>query len=617
MHINIFFARRLPLAFLCCAIAAGCQTRGPQPTAALSTGERVERAAALASAAASAASTATSNQQLLTAAQLYNSSQAYAKAEEILGRIEATRLPREQRGSFLVALADARLGQGNLDGAWRALARPPEGAYAFIDELDASDLAAVGARRAALLEQRGQLAAAVRERVQVSPHLVASQRTTNEEALWTLLGRVSRESLQQQLVDDDDANVRGWAALASLVRDGGDNPGLLSARLSGWMKANPSHPAAQRPPVAVQQALRVKAEDGPTQIAILLPRHGKLATAGSVIEHGILAGWFRASTEGAPVPLLRFYDSSTADFNTLYDQAVNDGARMVLGPLDKENLKLLQARERLPVITLALNYPDAATHGAPAGPDKLYFFGLAPEDEAQQLARTAISNGHRRAIALLPAGDWGGRMGAEFARTMQENGGQLRAIASYQGNGDYSSVARSLLEIANSELRMQHIQRITGLKLGFTPKRRQDVDAIFLVGNTLQGTQMAPAIRYQHGGDIALYSTSQINSQPTATSARDLDGIRFVEMPWIADPKLPVRVEANTAWHDTDPGYQRLMAMGTDAWKISLQLPLLVQGGELPGATGTLSLDPGRRVHRRLVWMQFRNGQAAPLDGTH
>lgn len=573
----------------------------------------MEQANALVSGAVTATSPTATIQQLLAAAQLYNSSQAYAKAEETLTRIDTAQLTREQRGIFLVAMTDARLGQSNIPGAWRALARPPEGQYAFVNDLDEKGFAAVGMRRAAILEQRGQLAAAVRERVLLASRLAANQRSANEDALWALLLRTSRDSLQQ-LASDADAELRGWAGLALLVRDGSDNPSLLSARVAGWMQANSEHPAAQRPPLAVQQALRVKPDAGPTQVAVLLPRHGKLATVSSVIEHGILSGWFRTRAEGAQVPLLRFYDSSAADFNALYDRAVSDGARLIVGPLEKENLKLLQAREHLPVVTLALNYPEAATPGVPAGPNNLHFFGLAPEDEAQQIARAAISNGHRRVVALLPFGDWGDRMGSELARTLQENGGQLRDSASYQGNGDYSSVARSLLEIASSELRMQRIQRTTGLKLGFVPKRRQDIDAIFLIGNTLQGTQMAPAVRYQHGGDIAMYSTSQINSQPTATSARDLDGIRFVEIPWIADPALPVRVDTDAAWRDTDPAYQRLLAMGIDAWKISQQLPLLAQGGELSGVTGTLSLDPGRRIHRRLVWMQFRDGKAESLD---
>ncbi|MFP5439867.1 MAG: penicillin-binding protein activator [Gammaproteobacteria bacterium] len=604
-------AGRLLIAMLLVVFSSGCQSGDPLAASAIPVEERLQRADAL----VADATGATADQRLLSAAQLYNSAQAHAKAEDALTRIDAKTLARSQRGNFLVALVDARLGGGNVEGAWRAIARPPEGHYGFVDDLDPADVARVADRRATVLERRGQVAAAARERAATNAAFPATQRAANEDALWALLMRVGREPLRQ-LEADGNAEVRGWAALARLGREGVDNPGLLAARIDAWMQEHPGHPAAQRPPAAIRQARGARTEAGPAQIAVLLPRHGKFASAGTAIERGILTGWFLARGNGGDVPALRFYDSSQSDFNSLYDSAIRDGAQVVLGPLEKENLKLLQERGKLPVVTIALNYPDAPAGAqvAATGPASLYFFGLAPEDEARQVASAAIAAGHRRGVALVPAGEWGERMANELAHAMQAGGGQLRAVGTYQGNGDYNEVVRNALEIAVSDLRHARIQRLTGLELGFTPKRRQDIDCLFIIGNTLQGTQLVPAVQYQHGGDLALYSTSQINGQPTPTSARDLAGIRFVEMPWIADPGQPVRQRSDAAWRDTDERYLRLLAMGIDAWKLGVQLPLLSQTGEIGGMTGALSLDPQRRVHRRLDWMLYRNGKVEPLD---
>lgn len=604
-------ASRLLFAALLAISSSGCQSSGPLNTT-VSAEEQLQRADTL----VADATGATANQRLLSAAQLYNSAQAYAKAEDALNRVDVRSLPRSQRGDFLVAITDARLGSGNIDAAWRAVARPPEGQYAFVNDLDAADAPRIAERRAILLDRRGLAAAAARERAIANPSYPAAQRAANEEALWALLMRVGREPLRQ-LESDPDASVRGWAELARITREGVDNPGLLAPRIDAWMREHPEHPAAQRPPTGVVQARNVKVAIGPAQIAVLLPRHGKLAGAGAAIERGILTARFHASDDGADIPMLLFYDSSQSDFNAVYDNAVRDGAQVILGPLEKENLKLLQDRGKLPVLTIALNYPDAPAAGevaASSNPSALYFFGLAPEDEARQIAQAAIAAGYRRAIALAPAGDWGERMASELARTMQQNGGLLRAVGIYQGSGDYNEVVHNLLEISTSELRHARIERLTGLKLGFAPRRRQDVDCLFIIGNTLQGTQLVPAVQYQHGGDLALYATSQINGQPTRTSARDLGGVRFVEMPWIADAGQPLRKQSDAAWRDADDRYLRLLAMGVDAWKLGLQLPLLEQTGEIGGMTGALSLDKQRHVHRRLDWMQYRNGKAEALD---
>ncbi|MFZ5722347.1 MAG: penicillin-binding protein activator [Pseudomonadota bacterium] len=598
-------AGRLLLALLLVALSSGCQSGSPL-TAAIPADEQIRRADALVADAVGA----TAGQRLLSAAQLYNSAQAYAKAEEALNRIDGRTLARHQRGDFLVAVIDARLGSGNVEEAWRAAARLPEGRYAFIDDLEPVDAARVAERRAAVLERRGLAAAAARERAQAARTLPAGLRDGNADALWTLLMRMGREPLRQ-LEEDPETEVRDWAALARLTRESDGNPGLQAARIEAWLREHPEHPAARRLPDAVEKARSARATTGPAQIAVLLPEHGKLAGAGIAIRRGILTAWFQARAIGAPMPVLRFYDSSRSDFTAIYDLAVRDGAEVVLGPLEKENLKLLQERGSLPALTIALNYPDA-----PGGPAALHFFGLAPEDEAAQIARAALAAGHRRGVALVPAGEWGERMARQLAQTMHDNGGELRAVGTYQGNGDYSEVVRNLLEITLSELRHARIQRISGLQLGFEPLRRQDIDCLFIVGNTLQGTQVVPAVQYQHGGDLPLYATSHVNGQPTTTSARDLAGVRFVEMPWIADPGQPLRRQAAAAWQDTDDRYLRLYALGIDAWRLGTQLPVLARqnGGEIDGLSGALSLDDARSIHRRLDWMVYRNGRAEPLD---
>ena len=65
-------------------------------------------------------------------------------------------------------------------------------------------------------------------------------------------------------------------------------------------------------------------------------------------------------------------------------------------------------------------------------------------------------------------------------------------------------------------------------------------------------------------------------------------------------------------------GNSRLYALGFDAYRL---IPLLYNthaiDTPLQGVTGTLSLDPDGRVHRRLDWAHFDDGSVdvlAPVD---
>ncbi len=610
---------RVSFAVLLIVHSTGCQSGSVTTSFADDTPatERIQRADALLSD-LSGAGTA-QQQRLLTAAMMYASGQAYAKAQATLNRIDQALLPQNRYGDFLVTAVDAALGLGDLPGAQAIVAHGESARYRIIDDLDPSDFARVAERRAVVLEKRNLLSEAARERAIVNRQLPSQQRQANEDALWPLLMRIGHDPLRQ-LAKSDNSDTAGWASLALLYRDGNANSTQLAGQIEAWITTHRDHPAAERPPVAIAKARSAPRIDGPTQIAALLPLHGKLASAGVALQRGILTAWFEARDSGIKVPVIRFFDSSRSDFLATYDAAVQAGAQLIIGPLEKENLRLLQLRDNLPVPTIALNYPDtpgpdAPDPDAPGGPATLYFFGLAGEDEASQIAEAAVAQNLRRAALLYPAGEWGQRIAQQLTQTLQQQGATVRAQAAYQGNGDYNDVVRNLLDIGSSEARHNRLARLLGIQLAFQPRRRQDIDSLFIVGNTLQATQIAPAVQYYYATGLPTFATSHVNGQPTATSALDLSGIRFVEMPWIADSEQPLRQRVAAAWKDSDERALRLYALGIDAWRLSLQLPLLMQSAStrVDGMTGLLAMDNNQLIHRQLVWMIYRDGHAQRL----
>lgn len=360
-------------------------------------------------------------------------------------------------------------------------------------------------------------------------------------------------------------------------------------------------------PAAQAYAKGLPGVDAGHRIAVLIPLHGKLSGAGLAIQQGMIAAWFRQRAAGQPVPQIRFLDTSGADFDSVYDAAVDGGADVIIGPLQKNHLHALQQRPRLTVTTIALNYADAGEHH-----DRLFFFGLAGEDEAAQVARQLLAGGYKRPAVLLPAEEWGQRIALQFASTLSQGGARTPVIATYQGNSDYGAVVRSVLDLAASEDRHRRLERLLGISLAFAPSPRQDIDSLFIVGNTLQGTQLVPAIRYHHADHLPIYATSHINGQSTPDAMRDLNGIRFVEMPWLSRAEQPLRDDVRQITQDTEPAYTRLNALGADALLVAEQLQALQFGRPLDGVTGRLTMDEGRAVRRELDWMQFRNGAATP-----
>src|SRR5690606_4978343 len=108
--------------------------------------------------------------------------------------------------------------------------------------------------------------------------------------------------------------------------------------------------------------------------------------------------------QGRQLPEVRQYDTNE-DIIQAYQQAVAEGAELVIGPVEKEKVTELSLMPSLPVPILSLNYPDSA----PIEPKGFYQFGLALEDEARQVARQAYSEGHRQAMVIIPEQEWSER----------------------------------------------------------------------------------------------------------------------------------------------------------------------------------------------------------------
>lgn len=463
--------------------------------------------------------------------------------------------------------------------------------------------------RASLLYDIAEYRESVKQRILLDTLLTdPNEKDLNQDLLWQALMELPQEDLRMESQMQSGHIAKGWYTLAALSKDNQTNLQQQLQEVDDWIIAWPNHPASARLPADLQLLRQLVAEQ-PQQIALLLPVSGKLGAAAQAVRDGFMAAYYEASATGrVRLPDIRVYDTATGDVNELYDNAVLEGAQMVVGPLDKENIDKLINRPVLPVPTLALNYVDDSDNS----PDKLYQFGLAPEDEARQVAERAWRDGHRRALILAPASNWGDRSVTAFGDAWTELGGELVHHYRYTPQEQYSQLIKQALNIAESEQRASRIRQIIGRNIEFEPRRRQDIDVIFLVAHQAQARQIKPTLAFHYAGNIPVYATSQIyNGEDDSKANQDMNAIRFVTLPWFFDENLPEKRSIDRYANDS-PAFQRLYALGVDAFHLHPRLRQLaaVSQSHFYGATGTLSLDKNRRVVREQTWAQFIKGQA-------
>lgn len=526
-----------------------------------------------------------------------------AQAEAILARVDTTGFPAlARRATFLSA--DIRLAQEDPIGALELLDRRE----VLTGTLTRDDQIRIGMIRArAYLMGRSYLASA-RERIFIHDLLSEEDKDINHEEIFAALMELPAETLFNQAERAITSDLRGWLALAALSRQNQDDPLEQLVALNRWKKVWSYHPAATRLPASLQVLSRI-VEDRPKAIALLLPLQGDLGPYGRAIRDGLLAAHFGAETR----PAIRIYDSTSDSMASLLAQAKREGAELVIGPLDRSRVTEITELRSIPLPVLALNRSLNGRVNA-----DVYQFGLAPEDEVIQVAEQVYNEGKRNALVLYPDTAWGQRTFQTFEETWLDRGGNLVDTAAFANERDYSDLIKALLDVDESEQRAAELRRITGERFEFTPRRRQDIDFVFLLANPSQARRLNPTLAFFYADDIPVYATSHVHEYADSRiDAIDLNGIRFCDIPWKLTDADRLQRRIQSTWPASKAALAPFFALGVDAYRL---YPRLQQLKELPdarvfGATGVLQLDSANVIRRELMWARYVDGSpvSAPL----
>jgi len=176
-----------------------------------------------------------------------------------------------------------------------------------------------------------------------------------------------------------------------------------------------------------------------------------------------------------------------------------------------------------------------------------------------------------------------------------------------------------LLNLDQSQYRENQLAGLLGTRLQFEPRRRQDIQFIFMAANVNDAKLIRPQLRFYRAINVPVYSPSRVY-QPGDPADPDLDGIAFDDMPWTLETSGAAADTSKTVatlWSNNFSANSRLYALGFDAWRL---VPLLFKGKgfsiPVQGMTGVLTMDSAGRIHRQLEWASFKNGVPVALAPT-
>ena len=526
------------------------------------------------------------------------------EASRVLGAISAPLTPEQtQRRRQLEA--EAALISGHAQDAWQKINSVAEPA------------AADAAVRYLELRRRIAFAAArpldaVRAEIAAERFVAGEERSQLRGALLKELKAARDRGVKLEPQASQDLTVRGWLELGAMAVSARSSSLTGAAEAAQWRARYPGHPATELLAQALSAPLA--GAGSARRVALLLPLTGRASAAAATLRDG-----FQSAINLLPPelrPEVAVYDTGTLPVPDAIDQARGGGADVIVGPLTREEVTLAADVGTRGVPLLALNFLGA-DRSAPAG---MYQFALSPEDEARDVATRLLAEGHKRGVAMAPVGDWGNRVLAAFQQQFVGGGGALLAQTSYDPAAhDYGADIRAAFGTNASEARLQRVQSIVGVRLGFEPRPRADIEFVFVAGQSTSVRLLRPQLRFYYAGDIGIYSTSDAYAPDAGESNQDLEGVIYPEMPWLLsgdDSIGEARALIDAAAGPAGAPRSRLYAFGYDACQLALALRASGHdpaGVDIAGLTGHLTVDAGGRVHRELTWARIHDGVPAPL----
>jgi hypothetical protein len=349
----------------------------------------------------------------------------------------------------------------------------------------------------------------------------------------------------------------------------------VAAAFSAAQTPAASEPTAPVPDVAVKPSPPAKPA---VDIALVLPLD---APAYARVAEAVRAGFVAAAEPARGRTTFVVIPHAADGVLEAFEVARRSGAKVIVGPLVRDDLRVVaQTYIELPW-TLALNQSEDAA----LGPPQLFTFSLTVESDARAIARRMHDDAAQNVAVVGAETPLMKRFASAFTTEWLLSGGNAP-------NAFRFDPAPEALTVLKRDL------------------GKKAPDAALLAVDGADAPLVKPFL-----GAVAAYASALVFDRKSVATLRDLDGLAIVEIPWLVTPGAPEF--AKFARRDFgSESLERLYALGLDAFRVA---QALIDGPPvqfvLEGATGRVTLAEGRQFVREGRLAVYRAGQLVPLDG--
>lgn len=546
---------------------------------------------------------AADNSALLDQAQQALDEQQYAQAARLLDQQRFDLLSQHDQQLHLIAQAKAGIG---LRSSSRVLDALSGDNSPLLAGLGLEEQLQFSLWRSQAHEWQGQWSMAIGERIFVAPLLAFADAQANNDHIWFLIQRLPRSEINRLLAQDLAYDWLAWLRLSETRLNHMDND-AFARQLALWQAQFTSSSASNPLPSELQSFAQLLPSQ-PNIIGLLLPLSGPLESAGRSILAGFMAAYYQH--DGQPSMRIVVKDTHDQDVVSLARESVNEGAELLVGPLERSQVEQL--------INSSITQPIIALNHSSSSRANLYQFALAPEQEVGILVRHQQQMGYRQGGTLLERADITRRQHQASATESQRVGIELIEIQELsQTRDNWLPEVRQFLRF---DPRARDRARITREAAGASSSVsrslsnspiREDLEFMNLFATADGSTLIRPLLNLNFAERLPSYGTSQLLQ---SNQLRDLDQMYISVLPWQISPS-PLRAELESK-HGSLGRLEALFAMGVDAFDLIEPVSALraLDQLNLQGQTGRLTLNEQGFVQRELLLAQVLDGQLQLVD---
>jgi ABC-type branched-subunit amino acid transport system substrate-binding protein len=324
------------------------------------------------------------------------------------------------------------------------------------------------------------------------------------------------------------------------------------------------------------------------RVALLVPLTGPNAGVGKSLANATQMALL--DTGGAKVRI------TTYDTNTGAAQAANralaDGNKLILGPLLAEDVRAIEPiaqRAHVPVITFS---NDVSVAG-----DGVYLLGYVPSQAIDRVVSYAQGRGITTFAGLVPNGLYGQRASTAFLRSVEDAGGQVVSLQTYDRSS--ASVSAAVKRLA----------------------AKAPYGAVLIADSGATAAMVAPTVKKAVGADTRLLGTELWNSESSIASKTSLNGAWFASVPDTLYRQYAVKYRSRFG-----AAPYRLSSLGYDAvlltvriardWRPGSDFPqsALRDPGGFSGIDGAFRFGKDGVAQRALEVQEIRDGRTVTIS---